>query len=86
MNNVNKQISIQYIDWDKSKDNVGLLISKCGYTNKDIAAICELSPAAVSQWRHAKSVPNIENLYILSQLLGLSINEILIGKNIIINK
>ena len=39
------------------------------------------SPRTVYNWTSGKSLPNIDNLYALSYLLDVTINEILVSKN-----
>lgn len=49
-------------------------------TQKDLADMIKVSPQAISKWECGLSVPDIENLYDLSSILGISIDT-LIGKN-----
>lgn len=38
------------------------------------------APQAIYKWQQGKSLPSIDNLYALSEMLGVSMNEILVPK------
>ena len=40
-----------------------------------------LSVQCINKWRHGKGIPNIENLYILKQILGIKIDDFFVPKN-----
>ena len=50
-----------------------------GYTVKDVQEVMGFeNPQAVYKWLSGKSLPNLENLLILSKLLNISIENILV--------
>ncbi len=50
-----------------------------GLTQEDIADKLHVSPQAVSKWENDSSYPDIDGLLILSEVLGVSVDE-LVGK------
>lgn len=51
-----------------------------GFTQKELAQLCNVSAQAVSKWERGESVPDIELLKRLSDLYSVSINEIVNGE------
>lgn len=70
--------SLPGLDMEATGANIGKIIKAMGYTDKQIAEKMGLSPQAVNKWRHGSCVPDIENLYILSNILGITVDRMLI--------
>ena len=52
----------------------------CGYTVEEIAGYMGFTgPQAVYKWEWGKSLPTVDNLYALSRLFGVTIEQILVG-------
>lgn len=69
------------IDMDKTGANIRRLLKENGYSIGEIMAITGVStPQAVYKWFGGKSLPSIENLLVLSELLEINIRNILITK------
>ena len=69
-------VSIQQVETGK---HIKELMSKNGYTVKDIQNVMGFEqPKAVYKWLSGKSLPNIDNLVILSKLLNTQIENILV--------
>ena len=59
--------------------NIRRLLKTNGYTVKDVQEVMGFeNPQAVYKWLSGKSLPNLENLMILSKLLNISIENILV--------
>lgn len=59
--------------------NIRRLLKTNGYTVKDVQEVMGFeNPQAVYKWLSGKSLPNLENLLILSKLLNISIENILV--------
>lgn len=54
----------------------GIRIQK-GYTQEEIANKLNVSRQAVSRWETGKSCPDIENLALLGEIYGVSVDELL---------
>lgn len=55
------------------------LLEKNGYTVKDVQkAMGFENPQAIYKWLSGKSLPNLDNLVILSRILHISMEEILV--------
>lgn len=60
-------------------ENIRRLLKSNGYTVKDVQEVMGFeNPQAIYKWLSGKSLPNLENLLILSKLLNISIENILV--------
>lgn len=60
-------------------ENIRRLLKTNGYTVKDVQEVMGFeNPQAVYKWISGKSLPNLENLLILSKLLNTSVENILV--------
>ncbi len=66
------------IDMEATKKRICELIKKKGLKDKTIAEKMGITPQAVNKWRHKGTFLVIENLYILSGLLGVSMDELIV--------
>lgn len=66
------------IDQEKTGQNILHLMHRRGLRVKDIQDACGFEqPQAVYKWIHGQTLPSIDNLLILSKLLGSSVEGIL---------
>ena len=70
------------IDTKATGENIARLRQKCGLSVRDLQRYfgCE-APQAIYQWQHGQSLPSVDNLFALSELLGVPMNEILVSTN-----
>ena len=67
------------IQQKETGENIRRLLKTNGYTVKDVQEVMGFeNPQAVYKWLSGKSLPNLENLMILSKLLNISIENILV--------
>lgn len=67
------------INMEKTGANIKKLIRERGYTIDEIMTITGIStPQAVYKWFSGKSIPGMETMVVLSEVLGKSIREILV--------
>ncbi|WP_034469250.1 MULTISPECIES: helix-turn-helix domain-containing protein [Butyrivibrio] len=66
------------LDLDATKKRVCELIKAKGLKDKVIAEKLGITPQAVNKWRHKGTFFVLENLYVLSGLLGVSVDELLV--------
>ena len=68
------------------QDNIGKFILQLrtdkGWTQEELANMIPITRQAVSRWEQGKSIPDSSTLVILSEIFGVSINELLSGKRI----
>lgn len=57
---------------------IGELIDEGGYTDREIANIMGISVQSINKWRHGKNLPDVEHLYILSMILGITVDDFLV--------
>lgn len=68
------------LDMIATGNNIANLIDGSKYTDKDLSEILGITVQSINKWRHGKSLPDIENLFILSRILGVKIDDILISQ------
>jgi DNA-binding Xre family transcriptional regulator len=66
------------LDLDATKKRVCELIKAKGLKDKTIAEKLGITPQAVNKWRHKGTFFVLENLYVLSGLLGVSVDDLLV--------
>ena len=73
----------------QSKKNIGLdmnatgakiskLINESGLNDKQLGEIMNLSVQSINKWRHGHNLPDIENMFILSRILGRKVDDFLV--------
>ena len=68
------------IDPVKTGCNIRRIMQLRGITVKDVQTFLELSTVqSVYHWLNGKSLPSIDNIYALSELLEIQIDDLLIG-------
>lgn len=70
--------SIKKLDEKIVARNVRRMIAESTLTKEDIADLLDVTPRLVYYWQNGEKVPNIQNLYGLSQLFKVSMESILI--------
>lgn len=71
------------LDMEATGENIQNLMAKNGIKVKDVQRACGFSvPQGVYKWIHGDHMPSIDNLVILSHLLGVTIDDILVIKEI----
>ena len=66
------------LDMDATGAQISKLIDESGLNDKQLSAIMHLSVQSVNKWRHGRNLPDIENLFILSRILGKRVDDFLI--------
>lgn len=73
-------IRFPVIDPVETGKNITRLRLERGFTVKDLQQYFGFEePQAIYKWQRGKSLPSVDNLYALSVLLGVPMNEILIS-------
>lgn len=56
-------------------------IKKCGYTVREIQKLLHLScPQPIYRWMRGRTMPSLDNLYVLSSILGTHMEDLLLPK------
>ena len=76
--NIPQNHSYTGLDMEASGARIDKLIKESGLTDRQISEEMNISVQAVYKWRRSRSFPDINNLYILSQLLGTSVDAFLV--------
>lgn len=53
-------------------------INKSGLSDKELGGIMGLSVQSINKWRHGHNLPDIENMFILSRILGIKVDDFLV--------
>lgn len=67
------------VNMEETGANIKRLIKASGYSMEDIMTFTGVStPQAIYKWFSGKSLPSIESLIVLSEVLGMSIRNIIV--------
>ena len=69
------------VDMTRTGMRIEELITERGFTNKEVASLLGVTPECVFKWRHGKSIPNIDNLIDLAELLRVSMDELIVKQD-----
>lgn len=69
------------IDLILTGQRIRSVIFESGYSVKEIQEILKLScPQPIYRWMHGYMLPSVDNLYMLSRLFGVHMEDLLVGK------
>lgn len=71
-------MNISGIDMDATGKKISELIDKSGLSDKELGEIMGLSVQSINKWRHGRNLPNIENLFFLSKIFGIKVDDLLV--------
>jgi len=71
---------VEGIDMEATGRKIGMLISDSGLTDKKFGEKMGLSVQAINKWRHGHTLPDIDNLFILSRIFGIKVDDFLVPK------
>ena len=76
-------ISYPTINMQKTGEKIKQLRKERGYKVTEIAAFMGFNePQAVYKWQRGESLPSVDNLFALSILFGVSIDELIVSDNV----
>ena len=73
--------TIYGIDMDATGKRICRMIKDSGLSDRQLGEIMGLSVQAINKWRHGRSLPDIENLFILSRIFGVRVDDFLVPVN-----
>lgn len=68
------------IDMEATSKRIAWFIDDSGLSDREFGESMGLTVQSVNKWRHARNIPDIENLYILSRILGVKVDDFLVPK------
>ena len=68
-------MNILGIDMDATSKKISRLIDESNLTDKELGKLMGLSVQAINKWRHGHNFPDIENLFILSRIFGIKVDD-----------
>ena len=71
-------MNIAGIDMDATSKKISQLINKSGLSDKELGEIMGLSVQSINKWRHGHNLPDIENLFFLSRIFGIKVDDFLV--------
>ncbi len=77
---MNNTVIFPTIDLTATGKNIVRLRKMCGLTVRDVQGYFGFEePQAIYKWQQGKSLPTVDNLFALSTLFGVSMNDILVS-------
>jgi len=71
-------VNILGINMDATVKKISKLIDESGLSDKELGGIMGLSVQSINKWRHGHNLPDIENLFFLSRILGIKVDDFLV--------
>ena len=68
------------LDMEATGKRIGRYLTQGNYSDKDLAEIMNISVQAINKWRHGHSIPDIDNLYFLSRILNVKVDDLLVSR------
>lgn len=78
--NMENKYKIVVLDTVATGLRIKSLMDERNISIKDVSSIMKLSFQAVYRWQKGETLPTISNMYILGQLLGMDVDDILVAK------
>lgn len=66
------------LDMTATGAQISKLINESGLNDKQLGEIMNLSVQSINKWRHGHNLPDIENMFILSRILGKRVDDFLV--------
>lgn len=77
--------AVPVVNMEKTGKNIETMRRKAGLTVRDLQKVFNFStPQAIYKWQHGESLPNLDNLLILSTILKARIEDILVVDIVIV--
>lgn len=67
-------------DCEATKIQIGRLIDESGFSDKELSDMLGITIQASNRWRHARVLPDLENLFLLAQILGVKVDDFLVAR------
>ena len=67
------------IDIEATCNRIACFIGISGYSDRQLASALRTSVQSVNKWRHAHNLPDLENMFILSRIFGVSLDKMIVS-------
>lgn len=71
-------VNISGIDMGGTAKKISKLIDESGLSDRQLGEIMGISVQSINKWRHGRNLPDIENLFVLSKIIGIKIDDFLV--------
>ncbi|MBE5832912.1 MAG: helix-turn-helix transcriptional regulator [Butyrivibrio sp.] len=78
MSDINFEFENIRIDFEATCRLLSCYIKASGYTDKELAMVLGTTVQSVNKWRHAHNLPDIDNLYALSRMFGIGLDDLIL--------
>ena len=75
----NRETQSLNANMNASSERISELIKMSGLTDREIAEQMNISVQCVNLWRHGKRFPEYGNLYFLSRILGVTVDDFFVA-------
>lgn len=75
-----KRLDISSLDMEASCKRIAQIIDESGIPDKKIAAMMGISVQAINKWRNRHNLPSVDNLFVLSRILGVKVDDFLVPR------
>ena len=70
------------LDIEATGQRIARFIDESSFKDKELSKIMNLSVQSINKWRHGLCLPDIENMYILSRIIGVKVDDFLVPVSI----
>ena len=67
-------------DMEATGKRIGQIIDASGVSDKRLAEAMGITVQSINKWRHGKNLPDMENCFILAQMLGIKVDDMLVAR------
>ena len=60
---------------------ISQLIYESGKSDRELGEQMNLTAQTINKWRHGNGIPDTENLFILSRILGIQMDDFFVSQN-----
>ena len=71
-------IEFEGMNIEATCNRLSCFIMISGYTDKQLAQALNTSVQSVNKWRHAHNLPDIDNMYSLSRIFGVTLDDLIV--------
>ena len=69
-------------DMAATTNRISKLIYESGLSDREIGELMGLTSQTINKWRHGNGLPDMENLFMLSRILGIRMDDFFVVQSI----
>ena len=66
------------IDVKATCRRLACFIKMCGVSDRQLSVMLNTSVQSVNKWRHAHNLPDIENMFVICRMLGITLDDLIV--------